>query len=78
MSGGFAPSEADDIMTSETPTLALFFTCYLSFLVINCDIKKLQTGTIMRSEDKTKKLERCDNIVVDQLKLGPGGSPENL
>ena len=26
----------------------------------------------MRAEDKTKKLERCDNAVVDQLKWGPG------
>ena len=31
--------EADSIMTFETPTLALFFTCFLSFLVINCDTK---------------------------------------
>ena len=36
---GRSPPEADDIMTFETPTLALFFTCFLSFLVINCDIK---------------------------------------
>ena len=27
----------------------------------------------MRAEDKTKKLERCDNVVVDQLKWEPGG-----
>ena len=37
--GGEAPLEADDIMTFETPTLALFFTVFLSFFVINCDIK---------------------------------------
>ena len=36
---GRNPPEADDIMTFETPTVALFFTCFLSFLVINCDIK---------------------------------------
>ena len=35
---GKAP-EADDIMMFETPTLALFFTVFLSFFVINCDIK---------------------------------------
>ena len=57
--------KADDIMTFETLTLAVFFTVFLSFFVINCDIKQLQTGTIMRAEDKTKKLERCDNVVVD-------------
>ena len=38
-SGGLRPPEADDIMTFETPTLALFFTVFLSFFVINCDIK---------------------------------------
>ena len=35
---GAKPPEADDILTFETPTLALFFTCFLSFLVFNCDI----------------------------------------
>ena len=33
------PPEADDIMMFETPTLALFLTVFLSFFVINCDIK---------------------------------------
>ena len=66
-SGGRSPPEADDIMTLETPTLALFFTVFLSFFVINCDIKTVANSTIMRAEDKIKKLERCDNVVVDQL-----------
>ena len=35
---GRSPPEADDILTFETPTFALFFTCFLSFLVFNCDI----------------------------------------
>ena len=38
-SWGEVPHEADDIMMFETPTLALFFTVFLSFFVINCDIK---------------------------------------
>ena len=36
---GRSPPEADDIMTFETPTLAQFLTVFLSFFVINFDIK---------------------------------------
>ena len=32
----------------------------------------------MRAEDNTKKLERCDNVVVDQLKWGPGGPSRKI
>jgi hypothetical protein len=35
---GAKPTEADEILTFETPTLALFLTCFLSFLAFNCDI----------------------------------------
>ena len=32
----------------------------------------------MRAENKTQTLERCDNIVVNQLKWGSGGSPRKI
>ena len=36
---GAKPPEVENIMTVETPTFPLYFTCFLSFLAINCDIK---------------------------------------
>ena len=49
---GAKPPEADDILTFETPTLALFFTVFYRFSYSTVTYKQLQTGIIMRAEDK--------------------------